>query len=169
MRNMTLSLLMLLSLNGVAIGATPRCVQEDELDHIVIFGTVIAYNLSLLSVVKLTSVPNNDLILVRVNRSVSGQLKSRYAIVRYEYWNNEPRLPDGFHNAKAQWRLELKRDSLCDRSVSDVLSRKNSPGAVILRPLQWKQMKRGRLLNEMIPCYVLHPTGLSLYSSPMAP
>jgi hypothetical protein len=162
-RKLFLEFSILLLLAVPAAGATPGCSRVDTQDHIEIIATVVAYNLSVLSVAKLTSVPNDDVILVRIKRVLAGHVKSRYVIVHYQYWDSEPRLPDGFHNAKAQWRLELNRDSTCDKSFSEALSKKNKPGLVVLVPLQRPHGKKVRLVNERISCYVLHPNGLSLY------
>lgn len=50
--------------------------QETEHQRVVLIAQVVAYNLSPLNLVRSTSTANNDLVLVRVNRSLIGAVKA---------------------------------------------------------------------------------------------
>jgi len=155
-----LTLFLSTALLAVAIGGPVR-TQEPAPDKIVAVAEVVAYNLDPTSLVNLTSTYNNDVVLVRVNRSLSGDVKVKYLIVRYEHWTDESPLPREFCEPKSQWKLELRRDSGCDSSMTELLSKERNPGLVLIPGPSLNEAREHQ--TEVLPCYVLRPKGLTPY------
>lgn len=123
-------------------------------------GTVIAYDLPVSGLAMTTSVPIDQFLIVRVDRSTRRRQEARYIKVRYRRWFNEPRLPEGVFDGNSKWRFLLTRDNTCDgplRELQSVKGKTEDGKEIILRGLRKTPGgQKGEVSDDLtLPCYVL--------------
>ena len=90
---------LLATLTGLAAPAS-----RDKGRRLTIAGTVVAFEQSALRVAKLTFVPREERLVVRVDKRIRGDEESRYIRVLYMYPGNEAALPDEIFDGSKRWR-----------------------------------------------------------------
>ncbi len=155
-------LMLLLALSVIALCGLTVLANERREKQLVIVGTVAGYD-QFLSLVNLTSAPQVQLLIVRVEKRIKGREESRYIKVIYKYGTDEPSLPEEIFNGKSQWRFTLTRDHSCDCSVREMQSKQieGEGGAEATLP----RLKRTNATEEIpnnanLPCYALRPSDL---------
>lgn len=128
-------------------------------------GTVIAYDVPISGLAMLTSVPMEQLLIVRIDRPMNRNQETRYIKVAYRRWFNEPELPTGVLDGRGKWRFAVTRDRSCDGSVGELRSIKSKTEdgkEVILQRLrQTSGAEKEELPDDRIlPCYLLRPGDL---------
>ena len=125
----------------------------------VVIGTVIAYD-QLVPLTNITSAPQSQLLLVRIERRIKGRETARYIKVVYKYGVDEASLPETVFDGKSRWRFILKRDRSCDSSVGQMKAAKHETkerDEVMLPHLKFTSETKGLEDNTNLPCYVLKP------------
>lgn len=152
------SALTLLLMSSVIDARHQHCLKRS----VKIVGVVVAYN-QLASLVNITDAPQHQFLLVRVDKSVSGE---RYLKIIYKYGVNES-LPDEVFDGKSKWRFNLTRDCGCDGSPKRNESKTEGEIAVAT----WKETIEGAdvPLDAKLLCYALRPKGFKRVSSSAAP
>lgn len=133
-----------------------------------IIGTVIAYDRSVTQLLKLTSVPAEEIFIVRDNKGPGVKRESLYIKVTYQRWLNEPDVPKEFFDSKKQWQLDLAREPRCDGPLRELLEMKGKTERGDEVSLPRLQRTKGAEDLEIpgdinLPCYVLCPGSLKLY------
>lgn len=154
--------MLLLALSVIALSALMVLANEGREKRLVIVGTVAGYD-QLSSLVSLTSVPQSQLLIVRVKKQIKGREELRYIKVIYKYGANEGPLPKDIFDGTSQWRFTLTRDHSCDCLARDLLSEqsKTEDGTEATLP----RLKRTNTTektpdNANLPCYILRPNDL---------
>ncbi len=138
--------------------------MRSEKKSLVVVGTVIAYD-QLLPLTNITSAPQSQVLLVRIEKRIQGRESAGYVKIVYEYGADEPSLPKGIFDGKSQWRFLLKRDGRCDSSLREMKAAKSQTkeGEEVTLPHLKFTDETERLPDDTIlPCYVLKPGSYQL-------
>jgi hypothetical protein len=133
--------------------------MRSENKSLVVVGTVIAYD-QLLPLINITSAPQSQVLLVRIEKRIKGRESAVYVKVVYEYGGDEPSLPKGIFDGKSQWRFLLKRDGRCDSSLREMKAGKpqSKEGEEVTLPhLKFTDETEVLADDTNLPCYVLKP------------
>lgn len=136
---------------------------KDKGRRLTIIGTVVAFEQSALRIAKLTFVPREERLVVRVDRRIKGGEGSRYIKVLYTYLGDEAALPEEIFDGSKRWRFNLTRDRSCDGPLPGKAESKDS-AAETKTGAQLPQLQRTRgaeaeavPTDSSLPCYVLRP------------
>ena len=153
--------LLLLGVSSIIEARHQRCAQRS----LKIVGAVVAYN-QVAALVNITDAPQQQVLVVRADKALSGKEAGQYLKVIYKYGANEASLPDEVFNGKSRWQFNLTRDCGCDSSLAEGQSKSENEIALPM----WKQTVEGEELpqNVKLPCYVLRPKGLTAVSKKSA-
>jgi hypothetical protein len=89
-----------------------------------------------------------EILIVRVERSISGKERSHYLKVVYQHLHGQPDLPREIYERQSLWQFALTRASKDDGSCTGTLSD--------ITPMPGTQPERFPR-DDSIPCYVLRP------------
>jgi hypothetical protein len=108
-------------------------------------------------------------LVVRVEHLESPTIRSKYILVRYEYWQTEADLPREFYDPSITWRLRLLREEKCDRSLPEdtpLVRNGKEVGRVpaFRRPPGTENEKLPS--KSILPCYLLHAGEFNRIISP---
>ena len=141
--------------------AEPSFCKEDELR---VKGTIVGFD-SLASAGNITYAPQSQLLVVRINKTISGREQSRYIIVVYEYFASEDKfLPDLVSGNKKRWEFMLSRRASCDNPLMKIRYAKgfSLDGKEIFKVLRLEDT--GGLddipESKILPCYEVTTNGL---------
>jgi hypothetical protein len=164
MRRMGLLGLMLAT---IPAAATVSATCDIGMSHrkLTTVGTVVAYDQPVSGLAMLTSVPMEQILIVRLDRSINRKQESKYIKLSFRRWFNEPELPSGILNSKNKWRFSLTRDINCDGSTRELQSDRSrteeGKGVVLQRLRRTSGAEKEEVPDALIlPCYVLRPGGL---------
>jgi len=140
-----------------------------DLKHydLIVKGTVVASVVSSSNFVKFSGdmMPNDRILLVRIESITQGKQDSRYIWVTYRYYDPEPSLPDEIYDGNRQQCLSLTRAPQWDSSVKgmipDIEERRGDGTMPRLDPTKGAEHELIPL-DTVFPCYLLSPKGLSL-------
>lgn len=154
----------LVLLAGVVCFSKPQGKKQ----KVKIIGTVIAYAHSLTQLAKLTSVPAEEMLIVRVDKGSAMKQQSPYIKVAYRYWHTEPAVPKEFFDSRKQWHFLLVRETRCDGPLRELLETKGKTerGEKVSLPFLQRTTGAENLeipLDTTLPCYVLRPEGFKPY------
>jgi hypothetical protein len=110
---------------------------------------LVAYD-QLMALLNLTLSPQQQILVVQIERRIKGEEKSQYLIVR-QYMQGSPSLPQEIFNGESLWSFSLTRDRGCDGTLEE-----NSSDTPLPR---WKRAPGAETelltVNNTLPCYVL--------------
>jgi hypothetical protein len=133
--------------------------MRSEKKSLVVVGTVIAYD-PLQALTNITSAPQSQVLVVRIEKRIKGRESAGYLKVVYEYGGDQPSLPKGIFDGKSQWRFVLKRDGRCDSSLKEMKAAKpqsREEEKVTLPHLKFTDEEERLPDDTTLPCYVLKP------------
>lgn len=137
-----------------------------KLDEVRLRGTIVGFD-SLASSGNITYAPQSQLLIVRINKMISGREQSRYIIVIYEYFASEDRfLPDLISGRQKRWEFVLSRRTSCDNPLAKIRYAKgfSLEGKEIFKVLRLED--NGGLDDvpdsKILPCYEVRTEGLKL-------
>ena len=90
---------------------------NDREPDLVIVGTVVAYD-PMSSLHLLTSAPNAQLIVVRIDNIIEGHEESRYVKVVHRALYSTRNLPPEIFDGNRRWRFDFIKDCRCDGALS---------------------------------------------------
>jgi hypothetical protein len=145
--------MMLLMMNSAIEARRQHCPRRS----LKIIGVVVAYS-QVAALVNITDAPQQQVLLVRADRSISGEEPAHYLRVVYRYGIDEASLPDAVFDGKSKWQFRITRDCGCDGSLGENRSRIENE---ITLPT-WRQTGAGEEIprDVKLPCYLLRPKGL---------
>ena len=96
-----------LTLGIIVTGATISAICDVGMRRgkLRIVGTVVAYDLPVSGLARLTSVPMEQFLIVRIDKPIHRKPELTYIKVSYRRWFNEPELPSGILEGKNKWRF----------------------------------------------------------------
>ena len=116
-----------------------------------ISGTVVGYD-ELISLANITSAPNAEILIVRVDALVKGNERARYIKVVYKFMQKEARLPSEVFEGDHRWRMTLTKADGGDQTCKGPIQRlKRTPGG------EAEQIPD----DVTLPCYILRPSALT--------
>lgn len=132
-------------------------------------GAVVARVVSATSLAALTSVPNEQILVVRIQQ-VEKERKPKYIKVIYQRWHNEPELPTELLNSKSLWNFVLIRNGVCDSTLKSLLyiqgkTEGNAEG--LLPKLSLTSGAEAEVIPQdtILPCYLLRPGNLRIQNN----
>jgi len=120
-------------------------------------GEVIGFD-RFASLTNITSAPQSQTIVVKLNKITKGKQSQPYVIVVYKSWKGEPLLPEKIFNGKSKWKFRLAREESCDSTLEDIVSLKNTEENQNFEGVsrfEWTSLKPDVADNVKLPCYIL--------------
>jgi hypothetical protein len=127
--------------------------------------TVIGYD-RLAEAGNLTSAPQSQLLIARVDKILKGKEKAKYIKIIYEYFSSEEtHLKALLSDEKHQWKFVLSRNKRCDSTLKEAKYAKGIAldGAKEIMPvLLLKDVGGLEAISEStnLPCYSLKSDGI---------
>jgi hypothetical protein len=163
-------LIIIVSMFAFIFSSLSEKAEAGRKSRLVITGTVVGYD-QLMPLTSITSAPQVAVLIVRVDKRISGREKSRYIkVVHRRLYGGEAELPSEIFDSKKRWRFKLSRQPSCDSSLQELESAKGKieDGAEVSVP----RLKRtsGAEVEDIptdvvLPCYELHPRDFKLNDS----
>jgi len=168
-----MKLRIILSILTIAVltnsGVSAHIAEKGE--KILIEGSVVAQFITAMTLTKFTGVKRSDIIIVRIDKLITGTEKSRYAITQYRYFD-EGKMPlNDLSDASKQWQFEMERDSTCDSTVRNLEDAGRKENREKESSLPYLKRTAGaeseKIPNDTIlPCYVLQQRDVKLIEKP---
>lgn len=151
---------------SVAVALLIACIQPTneiyglqlEMQSLEAVGIVVAYD-QFVSLTNITWVPQSQVLLVRISKSIKGRAEGPYIKVVYKYAPNDSPLPQNIFDGNDHWRFTLKRDISCDSSLREMRAIKSQTVKedIDLPRLKFKNGTEKPGEEVTLPCYVLKP------------
>jgi hypothetical protein len=157
--------LLIVFASPIARAGGESCGKQD----LVITGVVVGYD-QLIQLANITSAPQVNVLVVRIEERIKGREESRYIKVIYEHLSGEATLPSEIFDGKNRWSFKLGRQTSCDSSLQalESASGKTEDGTEVSVP-RLKRTPGAEAENipadAMLPCYKLSPRDFKLSGS----
>lgn len=138
--------------------------KPEKKEKVRMMGAVVARVISATSLAALTSVPNEQILLVRIRQEGKEQ-EPKYIKVIYQRWHNEPELPAELLNSKSLWSFRLVRSSICDGTLKSLLNvhgkTEGKAGGLVPQLIPTSGAEAEAIPQDnILPCYLLRPGNL---------
>jgi hypothetical protein len=140
-------LLALLSVSLVGMPGPRSAVERPRKQGLIVTAVPVRYD-ALAPLANLTFGTQIEVLIIRVQKLITGREPSKYLKVVYQHLHGQPDLPREIYERQSLWRLALTKASKDDVSCNGPLSELTpTPGT---QPEQLPD-------DAGVPCYVLRP------------
>jgi|GEM_PF-4534980 len=127
-----------------------------------VVGKIVAYEFAMSDLTPLTDIPDTKILIVRIDKNLNGNVRSRYVRVRYQYMTSTSKATSEIFDFSRNWQLNLRRNTSCDGPLPQKKTAKGARAGegvheFALEPIVWvvDQEKDNIAPDQILPCFQL--------------